>query len=221
MIYNVTYILNVNVSISWTFKSRNVILWHMSCIRSQTLTSCRAVCPYLSPEFGSAPFVRTSFRNCRSTWKKKNQYHCLTLTNKTSCSPKVHQRGTTSCFTRYLICVFIAGRQGSKVIQKPFIQLDLLSIYSVFIRCKTIVFAAYIFLYKDNGFELGYYTHNMYIIASVQSGPLFSRTLYVAAGFTLKGSVVSHPQATLTEVWTPLKPKQLPYILHATVVYSK
>ncbi len=139
---------------------------YMSYIRSQTLTSCRAVCPYWSAEFGSAPFVRTSFRNCRSTLKKKNHYHCVTLTNSTSCSPKVHQSGATSCFTRYLICVVIAGRQGSKVIQKPFIQLDLLlllSIYSVFIRCKTLVFAAYIFLYKDNGLELGLILHSQQV----------------------------------------------------------
>lgn len=62
-------------------------------------------------------------------------------------SPEVHQRGAfASC---YLICVFIAGRQISKVIQKPFIQLDLhilQSIYSVFICCQTLVLVAYIFL---------------------------------------------------------------------------
>ncbi len=104
--------------------------------------------------------------------KEKNHYHCVTLTNSTSCSPKVHQSGATSCFTRYLICVVIAGRQGSKVIQKPFIQLDLLlllSIYSVFIRCKTLVFAAYIFLYKDNGLELGLILHSQQVYNNFSS----------------------------------------------------
>lgn len=98
-------------------------------LRYKGLTSCNAVCPYLSMELGSAPSLSIPSRYCRSTCNIS--YINMTFTCIASC---LLQGSVLSMFTllhifglhipqhivaviHYLICFLIAGSQESEVIQ--------------------------------------------------------------------------------------------------------